>query len=207
MQTSPTRNLAHTRSLNPCPPGVPMHLVALSISDASESSRSSQSPESSHESEPARVRNQHCRITISAQVATFTQGWECGRCAHKEKGTTGKRAEVIKQFDSTVHQLSEYSPIVVSSDATQKTGTHIDTGSDNGTEANSIFPRRSKRWQGRANGRDNVNTDEFRAVPGQSCWSASCSSNCSIRPDDQDHLCEGECWSVSRSSKTRTVLC
>ena len=74
-------------------------------------------------------------------------------------------SEVIKQIDSTVHQLSEYSPILVSSDATQETGTHIDTGSDNGTEANTILPRRSKRWQGRANGRDSINTAEFRTVP------------------------------------------
>ena len=42
-------------------------------------------------------------------------------------------SEVIKQIDSTVHQLPEYLPIVVSSDATQETGTLSDMGSDNGS--------------------------------------------------------------------------
>ena len=92
---------------------------------------------------------------ISRRTETDSDGFE----------SDAETSDVIKQIGSAVHQLSEYSPIVVSSDVTQEIDTHADARSDNGTDAPEELPRRSKRWQGRADGRDSINAAEFRAVP------------------------------------------
>jgi hypothetical protein len=92
---------------------------------------------------------------ISRRTETDSDGFE----------SDAETSDVIEQIGSAVHQLSEYSPIVVSSDITQEIDTHADARSDNGIDAPEELPRRSKRWQGRADGRDSINAAEFRAVP------------------------------------------
>lgn len=83
---------------------------------------------------------------------------------------------VISQLDSSVRQLAGYEPIHVTSEAVQETDRHwIGNSSqeskpgdtvDSGTltipqwtsrAATGPLPRRSKRWPGRAGGRDNMN--------------------------------------------------
>ena len=91
---------------------------------------------------------------------------------------------VISELDSSVRQLAGYEPIHVTSGAVRETDRHgdgqasqesyagdtvdsanaddsaMDDRSDSGPP-----PRRSKRWQGRAGGRDNINSAEFSVTP------------------------------------------